>query len=58
MEVFTGIDAEGERARTLREWAQYEIDYGGKEKGAMMWEEARAIFEQLGMTFDLERMQR
>jgi predicted ATPase/class 3 adenylate cyclase len=47
---------EGERARTLREWAAYELGAGDKEKGAALWETARDIFAGLGATMEVERM--
>ena len=49
-----GID--GERARTLREWAKYKISSGDKDKGLMLWEESRSIFEKLDASMEVERM--
>jgi len=43
--VFTEMGAEGERARTLRAWARYE-----------MGQEAQDIFARLGMELEVERM--
>ncbi len=56
LRVFTEMGAEGQRARTLRAWARYEMERGDKEQGEGMWQEAREIFEQLGMTLEVERM--
>jgi len=55
-QIFTRIGAEGERARTLREWARYEMDQGDLARGESMWRESRAIFEQLKMELEVERM--
>ena len=49
-----GLD--GERARTLREWAKYELERGNQEKGMAMWREARDIFADLGALHEVERM--
>jgi len=55
-ETLEAMGAEGERARTLYEWGCYEREQGNREKGAVMQQEAREIFERLKMTFDLEKM--
>ncbi len=47
---------EGERARTLREWAKYELAHGDKARGAAMWQEARELFARLGVELEVERM--
>ncbi|MBN1889082.1 MAG: tetratricopeptide repeat protein [Thermoflexales bacterium] len=56
LRIFTEMGAEGERARTLRAWAKYELAQGERERGAALWQEARAIFEQLEMTLEVKRM--
>ncbi len=56
LRVFIEMGAEGERARTLRAWARYELTHGNQARGQMMWQEAREIFEQLGMALEVERM--
>jgi serine/threonine protein kinase/tetratricopeptide (TPR) repeat protein len=56
LRVYTDMGAEAERARTLRDWARHELERGDAERGAAMWEEARAIFSRLGMERELERM--
>jgi class 3 adenylate cyclase/tetratricopeptide (TPR) repeat protein len=50
----TGI--EGERARTLSAWARHEIERGDWAYGTAMWQEARAIFAQLGAELEAQRM--
>lgn len=55
LRIFTEIGAEAERARTLRDWARYELARGDREKGAAMWQEARAIFEKLNMPLEVAR---
>jgi len=46
--VFAEAGMEGERARTLRAWAEYEIGCGDRERGDKMLQEAQEIFERLG----------
>ncbi len=55
-ETFAEADIEGERARTLREWAKYELRSNKREYGEKLWTEARAIFEKLGAHLEVERM--
>jgi tetratricopeptide (TPR) repeat protein len=55
-EIFAEAEIEGERARTLREWAKYELGRNNRERGVKLWEEARSIFEKLGARFEVERM--
>ena len=55
-EIFAEAEIEGERARTLREWARYELRRGNRERGTQLWEEARSIFEKLGAQMEVERM--
>ena len=56
LQIFTGMSAEGERARTLRAWARHELGRGDREKGAAIWGQAREIFERLGMEKEVARM--
>ncbi len=56
--ALTEAGLDGERARTLREWAQHVLQRGKKERGRAMWQEARALFEQLGALREVERMDR
>ncbi len=50
--VFEAAGMDSERARTLYDWGQHAIDAGEPEAGQPRIDEARAIFEQLGMTFE------
>jgi tetratricopeptide (TPR) repeat protein len=54
--VFLEAGLDGQRARTLREWAKYEIKHGNKEKGNAMWQEARTTFANLDALREVERM--
>ncbi|HEX6183590.1 MAG TPA: protein kinase [Pyrinomonadaceae bacterium] len=56
LRVYTEMGAAAERARTLRDWARHELASGDPERGTSMWREARAVFTQLGMERELERM--
>ena len=56
LRVYTGMGAEAERARTLRDWARYEHERGHREASATMWRESLEIFTRLGMERELERM--
>jgi hypothetical protein len=55
-EIFAAAELEGERARTLREWARFELRHGNKEEGIKLWQEARGLFEKLGANLEVERM--
>jgi len=54
--IFADAEIEMDRARTLREWARYELKRGNKEHGEKMWQEARDIFTSLGARMEVERM--
>ena len=54
--LFVEMGADGERARTLRDWGKYEIGRGDRILGERLLREAGAIFKQLGMVKELERM--
>lgn len=56
LRIFEEMGAEGERARTLRAWAAYELERGDLAHGEAMWQQARGIFERLGMMREVERM--
>jgi class 3 adenylate cyclase/predicted ATPase len=56
LKIFTEAEIDMERARTLREWARYEIHRGNKEEGANMWQEARELFAKIGAQIEVERM--
>jgi serine/threonine protein kinase/tetratricopeptide (TPR) repeat protein len=54
--VFTSIQMEAERARTLRDWARHELRHGDRERGLKLRHEARETFGRLRMSLELERM--
>ena len=54
--IFAEAEIEGERARTLREWAKYEFSRNRKERGRELWEESLNIFTKLGATLEVKRM--
>jgi class 3 adenylate cyclase/tetratricopeptide (TPR) repeat protein len=56
LRIFAEMGMEGERARTLREWARYELERGDRARGEKMWQEARELFVQLGLELEVERM--
>ena len=55
-QILAEADIQGERARTLREWARYEMTRDNQKWALELWEEARLIFEGLGANFEVERM--
>jgi tetratricopeptide (TPR) repeat protein len=57
-DIFMEMGGEGERARTLREWARYELAQGEPLRGKVLWRDARALFERLGMEREAEAMKR
>jgi tetratricopeptide (TPR) repeat protein len=56
LKVLEGESMERERARTLREWARYELRDGHAEHGAKMWKQARELFRELDAEMEVERM--
>jgi tetratricopeptide (TPR) repeat protein len=56
LQICAETGMEGERARTLRAWARYELERGDRGRGQEMWQEARALFEQLGADLEVARM--
>ena len=56
--IFAEVEIQGERARTLREWAKYELSRRNKGRGEQLWLEARTIFEKLGVQKEVDRMKR
>ena len=54
--MFRQMNAEGEQARTLRAWAQYEGQQHHAAAGEKMWSEARALFLQLGLSAEVQKM--
>lgn len=55
LRIYTQVGAEGERARALRAWAQYESRRGHREAAQKMRQEAQGIFARLGMNLEVER---
>jgi tetratricopeptide (TPR) repeat protein len=45
-----------DRARSMREWASYELRSGDRVRGRDLMEEARAIFAQAGLSYELAQM--
>ena len=56
LSIHTSIGAEGEQARTLREWGRYDLHHGEKSHGLAQLARARALFLRLGMTAELALM--
>ena len=56
LDIFTRIQMEAERARTLRDWARHELTRGNKARGEELWREALEAFQRLGMELEVERM--
>jgi len=49
LRVFKTMDAQGEQARTLKAWAEFEREQGRIEESQKKSDEARAILQRLGM---------
>lgn len=56
LRIYTEIGMEGGRARTLKEWARYELAHGDADKGAAKWREACEIYTRLGAELEVRRM--
>ena len=54
--IYAEAEIDGERARTLREWARYELKHGDKKQGKKLWKQARDLFDKLGAQMEVERM--
>jgi tetratricopeptide (TPR) repeat protein len=54
--ALTEAGLDGERARTLREWAQFELKQGNNVQGMALWQEARDTFARLDAKLEVERM--
>jgi tetratricopeptide (TPR) repeat protein len=52
VKVFTEAGMEAEKARTLREWARYELQNGDARRGIEIRQEAEEIYNSLGMTHE------
>jgi predicted ATPase len=57
LRVFRQIKAEGEQARTLRDWAAHDLRAGRDQEARRKGEEALAIFQRLGALAEVERTQ-
>ncbi len=55
-QTFQETGLEGHCALVLREWARHELRRGDREKGRQLWQQARQVFEQLGMQAEVARM--
>jgi class 3 adenylate cyclase/predicted ATPase len=55
-QIFAESEINGERARTLREWARYEFEMGNRDQALEMWQKAREIFATLGANMEVQRM--
>ncbi len=55
LRVFEQMNAQGEQARTLRAWAEFEFQEGRGDEGRKKSEAARAIFERLGAASEVAR---
>jgi tetratricopeptide (TPR) repeat protein len=49
LQVFAEMGMESERARTLRAWAEHEMERGDRDRGEEMQREAREIYARLGI---------
>jgi len=54
--IFAEAGLQAERARTLREWARYEIERGNRVGGELLWREVRAVFARLDMDGEVRAM--
>jgi predicted ATPase/class 3 adenylate cyclase len=53
---FAESGLQGERARTMRAWARYQIERGNRAGGELLWREVRAVCLRLGMDGDVRAM--
>ena len=53
LRVWTDVNAEAERARTLRAWAEYELACGDEIRSGELWNEAVEIFSRLEMEIEI-----
>ena len=54
--IYAESEIDGERARTLREWARYELKTGDRKQGKKLWKQARDLFDKLGAQMEVDRM--
>lgn len=55
LRVFEVMNAEGEQARTLRAWAEFEFEQGRDESGRKKTEAARVMFQRLGAVSEVAK---
>ncbi len=53
-----GDRAKQETARSIFAWAVYELRQGNHQKGENLWQKAREIYTQLGLTQEVAKMER
>jgi predicted ATPase/class 3 adenylate cyclase len=58
LDIFAATGMEREQAWVLREWARFELAQGQAEQGQLHWQAAWDLFQQLGLTRQLEQMDR
>ncbi len=56
LRVCTEAGMEAERAQVLRVWANHPLAQGDPAAGEVMWQEARAIYDKLGMQLQVSRL--
>jgi class 3 adenylate cyclase/tetratricopeptide (TPR) repeat protein len=56
LSIFSRIQMEAERARTLRDWARHELACGDPARGRQLRDEALDSFKRLRMELEVERM--
>jgi class 3 adenylate cyclase/tetratricopeptide (TPR) repeat protein len=54
--IFAEAEINGERARTMREWARYELKIGDKKQGKALWKKSRDLYAKLGAQLEVDRM--
>ncbi len=58
LQIFVEMGAASEHARTARELALFELERGDHREGARLWQESRDLFSRLGLSLEVERMDR
>ena len=57
LDFFVEAESKRDRAITLWNWAQHELEQGNKKQGQAMWQEARDIFTRLNLPLMVARME-
>ena len=57
LHILTEASLTGDRVRTLRSWAEYELQRGDYEQGLVYWREAREIFREIGVDTAVREME-